>query len=125
MMTLTRTMTTALATFGELRLERELIALTLEDPPGEGKGPIPTGTYRIVLNYSDRFQALLPELLGVSDRTGIRIHAGNTKADTTGCILVGRYRAGMGEIADSRAALKLVLTRWPEWHDDVIEVRTG
>lgn len=122
-MTVTRTMPTTLAMFGELRLERELIAITLEDPPTEGKGPIPTGTYRVVLSYSDRFQALLPELLGVADRTGIRIHAGNTKADTTGCILVGRYRAGMGEIADSRAALAIVLRRWPEWHDDVIEIR--
>lgn len=122
MLTLTRTMTTSLATFGELRLGHELIAVTLEDPPGEGKGPIPSGTYRVVLTYSDRFQALLPELLAVPGRTGIRIHAGNTKADTTGCILVGRYRAGMGEIADSRAALAILLRRWPEWHDDSITI---
>ena len=119
----TRTGTSAKATLGQIRLDRELIGVTLEDPANEGKGPIPTGTYQIVLSYSERFQALLPELLGVPGFTGIRIHAGNTSADTAGCLLVGRYVAGEGEIGDSRRALGVLLARWPEWHDDVIEVR--
>jgi len=122
-MTLTRRPPTTKATLGELRLEREILAVTLEDPPSEGKGPIPPGRYLIQLTYSERFQALLPELVNVPGFTGIRIHAGNTSADTAGCILVGRYQSGEGEIAESRRALGVLLTRWSEWHNGVIEIQ--
>lgn len=125
MMILTRTDSRAKALFGQLRLGSEIIAVTLEDPPGEGKGPIPPGTYMVVLTYSRRFQALLPELIAVPGFTGIRIHAGNTKEDTEGCILVGRYQSGEAEIAESRLALGVLLTRWPEWHDGEIEIRAA
>lgn len=117
MLTLTRTATNDKATLGQLKLGEQILAITLEDPAGEGKGPIPAGTYRVRLTYSGRFQCLLPEVLGVPGFTGIRIHAGNTKADTEGCILVGKYQSGEGEIADSRVALGGLLSRWPEWHD--------
>lgn len=60
---------------------------------------IPAGCYRLRLTYSPTFQELLPLLDGVLGyarqphngirRTGIRIHAGNTIADSRGCILVG------------------------------------
>lgn len=61
---------------------------------------IPAGCYRLRLTYSPTFQELLPLLDGVLGyarqphngirRTGIRIHAGNTIADSRGCILVGK-----------------------------------
>lgn len=50
---------------------------------------IPDGFYRLRMTYSPRFQEVLPILDNVVGRTGIRIHAGNTIAHTTGCILVG------------------------------------
>ena len=60
---------------------------------------IPAGCYRLRLTYSPTFHELLPLLDGVLGyarqphngirRTGIRIHAGNTIADSRGCILVG------------------------------------
>ena len=60
---------------------------------------IPPGCYRLRLTYSPAFQEILPLLDGVLGyarqphngirRTGIRIHAGNTIADSRGCILVG------------------------------------
>ena len=61
---------------------------------------IPAGCYRLRLTYSPTFRELLPLLDGVLGyarqphngirRTGIRIHAGNTIADSRGCILVGK-----------------------------------
>ena len=61
---------------------------------------IPAGCYRLRLTYSPAFQEILPLLDGVLGyarqphngirRTGIRIHAGNTIADSRGCILVGK-----------------------------------
>ncbi len=121
-MRLVRQQVNGSAIIGELRLGMQIMAVTLEDPPKEGKGPIPMGIYRVKLTYSQRFQCLLPEVLGVPGFTGIRLHAGNTKADTEGCILVGTYQSGPGEIAESRAALGALLMRWPEWHDTMLEI---
>ena len=122
MLTVQRTERTARATFGQLKLGQEIIAVTLEDPPGEGKGPIPEGVYGLVLSYSERLQALLPEVQDVPGFTGIRLHAGNTSADTIGCILIGTYKSGDAEIAESRAALGRLLARWREWNDTAIKV---
>ncbi|MDR2609186.1 MAG: DUF5675 family protein [Rickettsiales bacterium] len=49
---------------------------------------IPEGQWDIVNTYSPRFDREMFEI-NVPDRTGIRIHAGNTYADSSGCILLG------------------------------------
>ena len=81
---------------------------------------IPTGCYRLRLTYSPTFHELLPLLDGVLGyarqphngirRTGIRIHAGNTIADSRGCILVGeageRLLGDEARLLSSRKALK-------------------
>ena len=96
--------------------------VTLEDPPGEGKGPIPAGVYRVTLSYSRRLKQLLPEILEVPGFTGIRMHAGNTSADTKGCPLVGMYQASDHEIGSSVEALGHLLSSWRFWCDQEIEI---
>lgn len=54
-----------------------------------GSTAIPYGRYEVVMTYSDRFKQVMPLLLNVKGFDGIRIHAGNTAADTLGCLLVG------------------------------------
>lgn len=49
---------------------------------------IPDGEYRIAVVKSAKFGTCV-HILGVPNRTGILIHAGNTIEDTKGCILVG------------------------------------
>lgn len=102
------------ATMGCLFVDGRWVAFTLEDQIRDVKIPgetcIPEGRYRIALTKSERFQMVLPLLLAVSQFDGIRIHAGNTHADTAGCILVGKDRREAG-LLQSRVALENLLTQ--------------
>jgi len=62
----------------------------------KGQTAIPLGTYKVILSFSHRFQKVMPEVLGVPNFTGIRIHGGNTDADTLGCPLLGSMRTQTG-----------------------------
>lgn len=50
---------------------------------------IPSGQYRITLEYSNRFGHDTLTVNSVPGFTGVRMHAGNTEADTEGCPLLG------------------------------------
>ena len=68
---------------------------------------IPMGVYPIEYTWSPKFGRLLP-LLKVPHRKGIRIHAGNSAADSKGCILLGlqvHLQGGEFFLTDSRKAV--------------------
>lgn len=50
---------------------------------------IKKGTYTLRYTFSPRFKYETLQLMGVADRTGIRIHASNRPSDLSGCIGVG------------------------------------
>ena len=102
---------------GDLFVNGKLFCNTLEDTvrdlnkdgdlndAGEGKvygqTAIPYGTYEVVITYSNRFKKQLPLLENVKGFEGIRIHPGNTKEDTHGCILVG-VNSKKGMVTESK-----------------------
>lgn len=71
-------------TLGDLFRMDKLLCFTLEP-----KDAIPKGTYKLVWTHSPRLNKMTPRLVDVPGHEGILIHAGNTVADTEGCILVG------------------------------------
>lgn len=85
-------------TIGDLYIDDVWFSNTLEDkvrniPEEEkihGQTAIPAGRYKVILSYSPKFKRVMPEILNVPYFEGIRIHAGNTAADSAGCLLIGR-----------------------------------
>ena len=69
----------------------------------KGATCIPLGTYRIIIDFSQRFQILMMHVLSVPMFNGIRIHPGNTSADTEGCLLPGRQRT-VDKVLESKIA---------------------
>jgi hypothetical protein len=98
------------STIGEMYINDSLVkeCYTLEDKvrgPGEaqvsGATAIPDGNYKVIIDFSNRFQVMMPHVLNVAggnlmfsgkniNDCGIRIHCGNTDKDTLGCILIGQ-----------------------------------
>lgn len=96
-------------TIGKLYIDGVYECYTLEDVVRKGakvngQTAIPTGTYNLIINHSNRFNRDLPLLENVPNFTGVRIHAGNTSAHTEGCILVGTTWSGKDFIGNSRVA---------------------
>ena len=104
---LKRTTHTKESTIGELFVDEVFECFVLEDivrpvaaPKVYGKTAIPAGSYRVLVTMSNRFRRLMPLLVNLPggdihfgsqriDDCGVRIHSGNTAADTEGCLLLG------------------------------------
>ncbi|MCX6747968.1 MAG: DUF5675 family protein [Candidatus Pacearchaeota archaeon] len=109
-------------TIGHLYVDGEFLCDTLEDIPRDVKimneTCIPTGDYKIILNESNRFKRVMPLLLQVPNFEGIRIHAGNSEADTSGCILVGKNTA-RGMLSESRATFDKLFSMMTKAEDGI------
>jgi hypothetical protein len=108
-------------TIGKLYIDGVYACATLEDEVREIEGvpvtdwkikgatAIPSGEYRVTLEHSGRFGA---DTLTIHDVPGfqfIRMHAGNTAADTEGCPLLGMQATETTLIGGtSRPAVALV-----------------
>lgn len=110
---LTRETFTLTSTIGRLDdINGTFQCFTLEDtkrdgPKIPGSTAIPAGRYEVIINFSNRFKKPLPLLLNVPGFLGVRIHSGNTAADTEGCILVGNIK-GDNFVGESRGAFAVL-----------------
>lgn len=98
---------TEFSTIGDMLIDGEFFCYTLEDVVREVKIPqetaIPYGHYEVITNYSNRFKRVMPLILNVPGFSGVRIHNGNTSADTEGCPLVG-YTKDIDFVGQSKKA---------------------
>jgi hypothetical protein len=99
---------TETAILGRIFLGGTCICFTLENRSKS----IPCGVYNVANSRSPKFKRELPLLYGykVAESRGIRIHAGNTSKDSSGCVLVGMGRdiAPDGSLTESRLAETMV-----------------
>ena len=115
-MQVTRTKELPMATLGFLTINGARECFTLEPEVREvagqpvaswkiaGKTAIPVGTYNVTIDFSPKFGQAMPLLEGIPDFAEVRIHPGNTDADTEGCFLLGLTSPGGDFIGNSRAA---------------------
>lgn len=75
-------------THGALYINGEYYAVTCEPGKNWARGPIPCGTYKVLLTISPRFKKYLPLLIDVPGFNGIRIHGGTRAEHTEGCICI-------------------------------------
>lgn len=115
----TRSIYSEKSTIGDLVIPgQDFKCHTLEDrvrPDGvkvQNETAIPAGRYEVVVDYSNRFKRYMFHVLNVPGFEGIRIHCGNTDADTDGCLLVGvsENHDWIGESHVAFAALWNLLT---------------
>ena len=120
-------------TIGKLYIDGEYFCDTLEDKDRglkqtdhiikikrtkvQHQTAIPTGTYEVTMNVvSPRFSkrdfyrkncygGRVPRILDVPGFDGILIHIGNTAADSSGCILVGK-NSQVGKVLNSTNTFK-------------------
>ena len=94
LLSLIRTNESPSETTGILLIGGKPFCGTLEPPTVPNaqhpKGAIPLGWYKLTLTRSPKFGRVLPLLHYVPGFEGIRIHAGNNREHTAGCILVGQ-----------------------------------
>ena len=124
-LTLIRRPSAAGATIGQLWLDGRPECFICEDVvrgPADvkvfGQTAIPAGTYGLIVDRSNRFSAaagkdvFLPLLVGVPGFAGVRIHPGNTAADTEGCLLPGlTVGPGSNTVQSSRIAFNLLFNK--------------
>ncbi len=109
---LVRDSSDSFSTEGELFIDDVPFCNTLEPAIGKkvkyGKGCcIAPGTYSIDFHYSPKFGKYMLTLCGVSGRSGILIHTGNTFKDTVGCILVGKRGGALPLIHSTNTLVSL------------------
>ena len=82
----------------------------------QNKTAIPKGEYEVVWNHSNHFKKDMPQIMNVPGFEGVRIHAGNSSADSEGCIIVGAINDSMDD--DFIGGSKIAVGRlYPKIHD--------
>lgn len=118
------------ATLGELFLDGVFEAFTLEDTVRpieqkvDGQTAIPAGTYKVIVDWSPRFQKNMLHILDVPGFLGVRIHPGNAPKDTDGCLLVGQTMdLSTGTVGGSRLAYEQLFRKLCDEKEIILKIK--
>ncbi len=94
---LVRKPTTPSYTEGDLYVNGEWWAYTLEDTVRTGKKvfsqtAIPAGKYQLTVDFSPEFKREMTHILNVPGFEGVRVHQGLDPSQTKGCPLISKAR---------------------------------
>jgi len=115
------------ATLGVLCLDARPMFVTLEDRWFDNEKQlscIPAGKYKIKRHDSPKFGKVYL-VCDVPNRSHILIHAGNTKEDTHGCILLGMMYGLLGTnvaVLSSRAAFEQFMLAMNNEEEATLEI---
>jgi len=84
-------------------LTQDMAEADIKEKKVYGNTAIPSGHYKVVIDFSQKYQRTMPHILNVKGFEGIRIHSGNTADDSLGCVLVGENKR-KGMLVNSRLA---------------------
>lgn len=117
-----RNPSSAKSTIGKMMVDGVFECYTLEDVVRpvkiQNETAVPAGTYKVIINQSNRFKRLLPLLIDVPGFVGVRIHPGNTAENTEGCILVGQSKSD-DFIGNSRLAFDTLFAKMQKAKGDI------
>lgn len=123
-LTLIRLHSDLLCTLGVLKYGSKVLCHTLELPwrsNDQQISCIPEGSYTVIKATSPRFGNVF-YLRDVPARSGILIHAGNSVADTRGCVLVGLDTTDQ-KVLQSRLAMDKLYKNLPDTFElEVIKI---
>lgn len=85
-------------------LTQDMNENTIFDIKVNGGTAIPKGVYKVEYTYSPKYKKYMLQVMNVPGFAGIRIHSGNNKDHTEGCILLGK-NTKVGELTSSRATI--------------------
>lgn len=115
-------------TLGTVRIDNELFCTTLELPEKQNLpniSCIPSGKYTCKRVMSPKFGETF-QVMDVPKRSHILFHAGNTVADTAGCILLGKYPAklkGHRAVLNSGNTFKAFLAKFKDREEFSLIIR--
>lgn len=86
-------------------LQQWMSVAEIENAKVYGETAIPRGKYKVTMDYSPKYKRMMPHVMNVKGFSGIRIHSGNTAADSLGCIILG-INSKKGMVTESRKCCK-------------------
>ncbi len=103
---------------------REVEGQPVKDWKVQNETAIPKGTYKLIFDFSNRFQKVMPHILDVEGFEGMRIHSGNSSKNTEGCLILGLSWDGSSDwVSDSKKAMELFNSKVKDIKDITIEIK--
>jgi hypothetical protein len=103
---------------------REIEGQPVKDWKVQNETAIPKGIYKLIFDFSNRFQRVMPHILDVEGFEGVRIHSGNSSKNTEGCLILGLNWDGNSDwVSDSKKAVELFNSKVKDVDNITIELK--